>query len=55
MTELLTNMGEVSTALWEAAGDAANFVMTTPLAQVGVIVGIIAIGCGLASRFLFAH
>ncbi len=55
MTELLTNMTEVSTALWNAAGDAVGFIMETPLAQVGVIIGIIGVGCGLASRFLFAH
>lgn len=55
MTELLTNMTEVSTALWNSAGDAVEFVMTTPLAQIGVIIGIIGVGCGLASRFLFAH
>lgn len=55
MEVIWTNMEGASEALWNAAGDAVNFVMTTPLAQVGVIVGIIGIGCGLASRFLFAH
>lgn len=55
MESLFTNMTQVSTVLWDAAGDAAAFIMETPLAQVGVIVGIIGIGCGLASRFLFAH
>lgn len=55
MAELLTNMAGVSTALWDAAGDAVTFVMETPLAQVGVIIGIISIGCSLAGRFLFAH
>ena len=52
---LLDEVGPVSGALWDAAGDAVGFIMETPLAQVGVIIGIIGVGCLLAKKFLFAH
>ena len=52
---IFDNMGDTSSAMWSAAKDAVAFVMKTPLAQIGVILGIVGIGCLLAKRFLFAQ
>lgn len=55
MAEILNGISDVSGALWDAAGDAAGFVIETPLAMIAVFVGLTVIGVNLASRFLFAH
>lgn len=55
MESFITGIRDTSTALWNAAGDAVEFVMTTPLAQVGVIIGILSVGVILAKKYLFAH
>lgn len=52
---ILDNLGSISSGLWDAAKDAVNFIMTYPLAQIVVIMGIIGVGCVLAKRFLFAQ
>lgn len=52
---ILDNLSPISSGLWSSAKDAVNFVMTYPLAQIVVIIGIIGVGCVLAKRFLFAQ
>lgn len=52
---IFERLSSVSTALWDAAGDAVAFVMETPLAQVSVSVGLIVIGCIFAKKYLFAQ